>query len=503
VRVLSELTVRKMTSPATPPGEKNVRGLGWDLDSVYSSNRGELFPLGSFGHTGFTGTSIWIDPATDTFVVFLSNRVHPDGKGDVVPLRARVATVVASALTDVPASVRRMRLTGSAFGPAGPAPAPPAADVLAGIDVLRAEGFAPLRGHRVGLLTNHAGLARDGRSTIDLINAAKDVTLVALFSPEHGIRDQVDEPVVSGRDEKTGLPVYSLYGRTERPTPEMLKGIDTLVVDLPDAGVRFYTYKTTLAYAMEAAAKQGVKVMVLDRPNPLGGFRIEGPLLDEDQAAAFVNYFPMPIRHGLTMGEMARLFNAENEIGADLTVVPMRGWRRDLWYDQTGLVWENPSPNIRTMNEAVLYPGLGAIEWTDLSVGRGTGTPFEQVGAPWIDGAALAGALNARHLAGVRFYPVAFTPASSTYTGERCHGVFVLVTDRDALRPVRVGLEIASALERLYPSRYQLDKALPQLGSRATIARIRAGDDPASIAAGWAADEARWRSRVAKYLLYP
>ena len=502
VRVLSALTVAKMTSPATPPGEKNVRGLGWDLDSAYSSNRGELFPLGSFGHTGFTGTSIWIDPATDTFVVFLSNRVHPDGRGDVTPLRARIATVVASALTDVPASVRGMRLTGAAFGPAGPAPASPVGDVLTGVDVLRAEGFAPLAGRRVGLLTNHSGLARDGRTTIDLINDAKGVTLVALFSPEHGIRGQVDEPVLSGRDAKTGLPVYSLYGATRRPTPEMLKGIDTLVVDLQDAGVRFYTYKTTLAYAMEAAARQGVKVMVLDRPDPIGGFRIEGPVVDADQVSDFVNYFPMPVRHGLTLGEMARLFNGENHIGADLTVVPMRGWRRDLWYDQTGLAWVDPSPNLRTVNEAALYPGLGAIEWTNLSVGRGTDTPFEQVGAPWIDGAALAAALNARHLAGVSFYPVSFTPASSTYAGERCHGVFVLVTDRDALRPVRVGLEIAAALERLDPTRYELDKALALLGSRATIGRIRAGDDPAAIAAGWAADEARWRSRIGKYLLY-
>ncbi len=502
VRILSALTVAKMTSPATPAGERNVRGLGWDLDSAYSSNRGELFPIGSFGHTGFTGTSIWIDPATGTFVVFLSNRVHPDGKGDVTPLRARVATVVASALTDVPAAVRAMRLTGSAFGPAGPAPAAPGGDVLAGIDVLRADGFAPLRGRRVGLLTNHSGRARDGRSTIDLLHEAKDVTLVALFSPEHGIRDQVDAPVPSGRDEQTGLPIYSLYGQGQRPTPEMLKGIDTLVVDLQDVGARFYTYKTTMAYAMEAAARQGVKVVVLDRPNPIGGFRIEGPIVDADQLDDFVNYFPMPIRHGLTMGEMARLFNGENKIGADLTVVPMRGWQRDLWYDQTGLAWVNPSPNMRNMNEAALYPGLGAIEWTNLSVGRGTDTPFEQVGAPWIDGVALAGALNARHLAGVRFYPVWFTPASSTYAGERCHGVFILVTDRDALRPARVGLEIASALARLYGAHYELDKALSQLGSRETIARIRAGDDPAAIAAGWAADEARWRSRIGKYLLY-
>jgi len=501
VRVLSPLTVAKMTAPASPPGEANVRGLGWDIDSAYSSNRGELLPLGSFGHTGFTGTSLWIDPLTDTFIVFLSNRVHPDGRGDVVPLRARVATAVAAALTGVAPGAGRAPMTGRDFGASGPAPAPPSGGVLAGIDVLRAGGFARLAGRRVALLTNHTGLARDGRSTIDLLHAAPGLTLVSLLSPEHGIRGGLEGAVAPARDEATGLTIHSLYGETRRPTAAMLEGADTLVIDLADVGARFYTYKTTMAYALEAAGRLGVKVMVLDRPNPIGGFRIEGPTIAPGPDD-FVNYYAMPIRHGLTMGEMARLFNEEQGFGADLEIVEMQGWRRDLWFDQTGLAWVNPSPNMRNLTGAALYPGLGAIERANISVGRGTDTPFEQIGAPWIDGVRLAEAINARGLAGVRVYPVAFTPSAGPYAGEACRGVFFVVTDRDALRPVRLGLEVAAALWSLHGDRFDLDAAAGQFGSREDLARIKAGEDPARVAAGWAAGEAAWRQVWAKYVLY-
>lgn len=503
-RILAPLTVARMTSPATPPGAPNVRGLGWDLDSAYSSNRGEFLPLGSFGHTGFTGTSIWIDPATRVFIVFLSNRVHPDGKGDVTPLRAKVASIVASSLVEVsPATVAQMSWSRRAF--ASQTHVPPEAvrpPVLTGIDVLRAEDFAPLKGLRVGLLTNHTGLARDGSTAIDLLAQAPDVHLVALFSPEHGIRGLLDAPVASATDEKTGLPIYSLYGQTERPTPDMLDGLDAVVIDLQDAGARFYTYMTTMAYVMEAAAARQIKVVVLDRPNPIGGVQIEGPALDP-QAAGFTGYFPaMPIRHGLTMGELARLFNGEKHLGADLTVVAMKNWRRDEWFDQTGLTWVNPSPNLRNLYAAALYPGIGAFEGTNISVGRGTDTPFEQVGAPWIDGRRLADALNARAIAGVRFYPVAFTPASSRFSGQACQGVFIVVTDRDAMRPVRVGVELASALVKLFPGRFDIKAAERLFGSSDELARIAAGDDPASMAASWAGAVARWRLMRAKYLLY-
>ncbi|MGH9160861.1 MAG: exo-beta-N-acetylmuramidase NamZ domain-containing protein [Vicinamibacteraceae bacterium] len=511
-RILSPLTVRMMTRLQTPPTEPNARGFGWDIDSTFSRNRGALLPLGSFGHTGFTGTSLWVDPATRLYVIFLSNRVHPTGEGNVNALRGDVATIAASALANVDdealARADRMRAATVGRSPGRllePDPVEPSASpvrpVLTGIDVLRAERFKRLAGRRIGLVTNHTGLARDRASTIDLLHEAPNLTLVALFSPEHGIRGVLDEKVSSSRDEKTGLPVYSLYGDTRRPTSRMLEGIDTLIVDIQDIGARFYTYTTTMAYVMEEAAKRRIEVIVLDRPNPIGGWQIEGPVQDVE-AMGFTGYFPMPIRHGLTFGELARLFNTENKIRAKLTVVEMEHWRRDAWFDETGQPWTNPSPNMRNMHQAALYTGIGAIEGTNISVGRGTDTPFEQVGAPWIDGNRLAEELNARALAGVRFYPVSFTPASSRYANERCGGVFIIVTDREALQPVRVGLEIASALARLYPAQYELERARRLFGSEDLIVRIRKGDEPADTAASWAEGEARWRLKRAPYLIY-
>ena len=493
VRVLSPAAVDRMTSAATPAAMKDVRGLGWDIDTTYSSNRGDLFPIGaSFGHTGFTGTSLWIDRKSGGYVVFLSNRVHPDGKGDVTALRGRVATIAAAALSERSAQ---------AFAPRdaarlGDAP------VLAGIDVLESDGFALLKGKRVGLVTNHTGVTRRGVSTIDLLAGAPAVTLVALFSPEHGIRGQLDDIVESGRDERTGLPVHSLYGKTRRPTDDMLKGIDTLVIDLQDIGARFWTYATTMEFVVEEAARHRLPVVVLDRPNPIGGVAVEGPMQDAS-AIGFTGYVTLPIRHGVTMGELARLFNAERHVGADLTVVAMRNWRRDAWFDETGAPWVAPSPNMRNLIAATLYPGIGAIEQTNISVGRGTDTPFEQVGAPWIDGTSLAATLNARAIPGVSFYPVAFTPsAGAKYAGQRCNGVFIVVTDRHALEPVRVGVEIASALTRTYRDQFRLDDAATQLGSKRAIASIRAGEDPAAIAASFETDERAWRATREKYLLY-
>ena len=501
-RILSPLAVEKMTTGTTANLDANTRGLGWDIDSSFSANRGELLPIGSFGHTGFTGTSVWIDPVTGLYVVFLSNRVHPDGKGDVTPLRARIATVAASSVTSLPASARDLAWTGHDFGPAGTLDRPAPAPVSSGIDVLRANGFSALKGKRVGLVTNHTGLARDGATTIDLLFAAKDVKLTTLFSPEHGIRGTLDDKVASGTDEKTGLPIHSLYGETRRPTAAMLEGLDVLVIDLQDIGTRFYTYMTTMAYAMEEAAKRRLPVMVLDRPNPINGYQIEGPALDK-ALMGFTGYFPaMPIRHGLTVGELARLFNGENKMGVELTVIEAKNWQRDRWFDETGLPWINPSPNMRNLIQATLYPGIGAIETTNLSVGRGTDAPFEQIGAPWIDGPALSDALNARRIPGVRFYPIRFTPTSSKYAGEACQGVFMIVTDRAALRPVRLGVEIAALLHKMYGPKFDLDAAERLYGSKDGISRIRTGDDPAAIAASWAAAEARWRLLRAPYLLY-
>jgi uncharacterized protein YbbC (DUF1343 family)/CubicO group peptidase (beta-lactamase class C family) len=505
VRVLSPLTVMKMTSPGTPAGMGSVRGLGWDIDTSYSSNRGELLPVGSFGHTGFTGTSVWIDPTTGVYIVLLANRVHPDGKGDATPLRAKVATVVASALRLLPpaSALRERTWTGTDFGATGSVPRrgdEPDGRTLNGIDVLRADGFKLLAGKRVGLVTNHTGRSRQGDATLDLIASAPGVKLVALFSPEHGIRGILDETVPSSTDEKTGLPIHSLYGETRRPTAAMLKGIDTMVIDLQDIGSRFYTYITTMAYVMEESKRLGISVVVLDRLNPINGVQIEGPALDQNELG-FTAYFPMPIRHGMTMGELAKLFNAENNLGVDLTVVELKHWTRDAWFDQTGLSWVNPSPNMRNMVAASLYTGVGAIETSNVSVGRGTDTPFEVVGAPWVDGPRLAAELNARNIPGVRVYPITFTPTASRFANERCEGVFIIVTERERLRPVRLGLELASALYRHHPDQFKIDQ-VGRLFGQDVVKRIRNGEETAAIAASWARAEAQWRTLRAKYLLY-
>ena len=500
-RVLSPLSVRLMTDGSAAGPALEVRGLGWDIDSHLSSVRGDLLPLGSFGHSGWTGSSLWIDRVTQTYVILLSNRVHPRGTGDVRELRERLANIVGGAVVGpLPGGLRQTSQI----------PNPPIVrrtmdrrppPVLTGIDVLVAEQFVALKGRRVALLTNHTGVTQSGESTIDALRGAPGVTLVALLSPEHGIRGSADDRVSSTRDERSGLPVHSLYGDTSRPTDEMLEGIDTIVIDLQDIGSRFYTYMTTVGYVLEEAAKRGLRVVVLDRPNPVNGYQIEGPVQD-DAARGFTAYFPMPVRHGLTLGELTRLFNGENKIGADLTVVPMRNWGRDLWFDETGLAWVNPSPNMRNMHQALLYPGIGALEWSNISVGRGTDSPFEQIGAPWIQAPRLARFLNDRRLAGVRFYPVTFRPAASVYSGELCAGVFIVVTDREALRPVRMAAEIAAALFRLHGSDFDIQQTWKLFGSREQLEALRAGADPAMIASGWRSDEARWRVRRAPYLLY-
>jgi uncharacterized protein YbbC (DUF1343 family) len=505
-RILTPATVEKMTTPATPAGMSSVRGLGWDIDTSFSSNRGELFPIGSFGHTGFTGTSIWIDPSSRSYVIFLSSRLHPDGRGDVTPLRGKVATVAAAALSAAPAaqSLRSAapRMTGSDFGASLATSVRSSDPVLPGIDVLAREGFAVLKGKRVGLVTNHTGRSADGTSTIDRLHKAAGVQLVALFSPEHGIRGILDASVPSTRDDATGLPIHSLYGDTRRPTDAMLAGLDAIVIDLQDIGTRFYTYMSTMGNVMEEAARRKIAVAVLDRPNPVNGWQIEGPSAEEVYDGWLAYIGSMPIRHGMTIGELARLFNEEKKLGVELTVVPVANWRRDYWFDETGLGWVNPSPNMRNLNQATLYPGIGAIEYSNISVGRGTDQPFEQIGAPWIDGRALAGVLNTRALAGIRFYPVTFTPTSSKYAKEQCEGVFMVITNRSALQPVRVGIEVASALSKLYPDRYRLENTERLVGSRQLLERVRAGEDPARLAGSWAAAEARWRLLRAKYLLY-
>ena len=510
VRVLSPLSVAEMTRPRLVSNTGATRGLGWDINTSYSTNRGELFPLGSFGHTGFTGTSIWIDPSSQMFVVFLSNRVHPDGKGDVGPLRGRVASIVAGSITD--ASVAQHAREQSAnyyaetikalqqFAPRNEGTAT-SVKVLTGIDVLERDNFKPLAGLRIGLVTNHTGRNREGRQTIDVLNKAPGVKLVALFSPEHGIRGLADDKISDSKDEATGLPIYSLYGDTRRPKPEQLKQLDALVYDIQDVGVRFYTYISTLGYLLEEAAKAKLPVFVLDRPNPIGGVDVEGPIADSDKLS-FTSYHMIPTRHGLTIGELAQLFNRQRNIGADLRVIKMEGWRRSMWFDETNLTWVNPSPNMRSLGEATLYPGVGLLETTNVSVGRGTDTPFEIVGAPWIQGDKLADYLNQRGIPGVRFVPLRFTPKSSVFKDEQCGGVNIIVTDRVAFRPLLTGIEMALALRQLYPNDWKIDSYLRLLVNADTLERIKRGESAQSIVASWNASLQEFRRARADVLLY-
>jgi uncharacterized protein YbbC (DUF1343 family) len=375
------------------------------------------------------------------------------------------------------------------------------AQTLTGIDVLEAQRFAPLVGKRVGLITNQTGIDRNRRSTIDLLAHAPGVKLVALFSPEHGIRGTLDERVSSSTEAVTGLPVYSLYGETQRPTDAMLKGVDTLVFDIQDAGVRFYTYITTMGYAMEAAAAHHIAFYVLDRPDPLGGDRIEGPMLDRDHTN-FVGYFPMPVRMAMTLGEVAQMFNAEKKIGCDLHIIPMQNWQRRMWFTDTGLPWVNPSPNLRSPTVEILYPGLEILQAGGVSVGRGTNHPFEVFGAPWIAGVELASYLNGRKIPGVRFEPEKFTPDSSLFKGELCQGVKVVLGNRDALESLLMGMEIATALGQLYPGKFEVAKMIELIGNASTIKSLDEGKDPVSILASWDSDIENFQNIREQYLLY-
>ena len=513
-RILSPMGVQRMTEPrpsAGNGGDGNSRGLGWDVYSGFSANRGDLFPIGSFGHTGFTGTGLWLDPSSQTFVVFLSNRVHPklDSKkpADVSSLRGRVASVVASAIVAAPFGNGTVgkRSNEATVASASQPPRPSASSLshsLNGIDVLKRDGFALLKGKRVGLITNHTGLDCDGNPTIDVLHKAPDVKLVALFSPEHGIRGALDqEKIINSTDEKTGLPVFSLYGETRKPTAEMLKDIDVLVFDIQDIGARFYTYISTMGLAMEEAAKNGKTFVVLDRVNPINGTDVEGPLADHDKLS-FIAHHQIPVRHGMTVGELAQLFNKERAINADLQIVRVEDWKRNQWFDETGLTWINPSPNMRSLTEATLYPGVGLIETTNVSVGRGTDTPFELVGAPWIDGRKFAEALNSAKLPGVRFVPVRFTPKASVHKDVECGGVNIIVTDRDRFEAVLLGMELAVQLKKLFAKDFAVDKFTRLLVNQKIYDAYRQDSDSRALKQMWETDLEGFRAIRRKYLLY-
>jgi uncharacterized protein YbbC (DUF1343 family)/CubicO group peptidase (beta-lactamase class C family) len=515
--ILSPLSVEKMTSPEQPPAAPVLRGFGWDIDSPFSSNRGDLLPIGSFGHTGFTGTSLWIDPTTNTYIILLTNAVHPRGKGNAIALRSKVATAVAAALpltADEKDKLRWLSITG--YNEAQSAVRRVSvrnASVKTGLDVLEEHGFDILKSSpgstqskkRIGLLTNQTGIDAQGRRTIDVLVQAPGVSLEAIFSPEHGVTGTLDTTDVNNtKDAATGIPVYSVYGGKDaarRPPEDVMKNLDAVVFDIQDAGARFYTYETTLGYFLEGAAKAGVELIVLDRPDPITGSFVQGPVSDAGREN-FNNYWTVPVRPGMTMGELAKMFNAERGIKAKLTVVPMEGWQRGDWFDSTGLTWVNPSPNLRSMTEAGLYTGVAIIEGTNVSVGRGTDTPFELLGAPWMKSRELAAYLNARGITGVRFVPVTFTPTSAIFNGQTCNGVNILLTDRNGLDAPEMGIELAAALHKLYPADFKMERMTELLVNQSVYDALVEGRDPRRIAQDWQEELEKFELMRKKYLLY-
>lgn len=494
--VLKPETVKLMTSVQTPDWLPR-RGLGWDIDSPYTGLRGNLLPIGGFGHTGWTGTSLWVDPFSETFVIFLSNRNHPSG-GSVIPLQRELGTLAAQAvdgynLLYVPGA---LPVDAKKNAPAPRASVP----VLNGVDVLKREGFARLKGMKVGLVTNHTGQDRERNSTIDLLHKAEGVKLTVLFSPEHGIRGEEDhEKITDTKDAGTGLPVKSLYGKNRSPLPQDLAGLDALVFDIQDIGCRFYTYISTMANCIEQAGKLGVKFIVLDRVNPIGP-GMEGPMLTEPRS--FIATHEIPVRHGMTVGELALLINGERKFGAVVEVVKCEG-PAVQWFDRCGLPWRNPSPNMRSLNAATLYPGVGLLEFCDISVGRGAEAPFSLLGAPYIDELQFAAEMTRAGLPGVGFVPVRFKPEASVFKGRECGGVRIEITNRDVFRPVDLGVVMASTLHRLYGKQAGISKMLKLTGNRETVDAVLAGQSLDEIRVTWEPGLRTFSTVRAPYLLYP
>lgn len=464
----------------------NFRSLGWDVDTGYTRLRGAHFPVGGIGHTGFTGPSMWIDFDTRSMVIFMSNRVHPDGKGSVLDLREEIGTLFAEAI----------------WSPAPPPTFKAEGTVMTGLDVLVADKFQPLLGKRIGLITNHTGQDRKRISTIQHFRDAMDVKLVALFSPEHGIAGVLDEKVGDSQHDQLAIPIFSLYGSTRKPLPDQLANLDALVFDIQDIGCRFYTYISTMGLAMEAAAEAGIPFFVLDRPNPINGLTVDGPQLEG--TPDFVGFHDIPIRHGMTTGELARMFRSEMpELKMlQLEVIPCRGWSRAMFWSETGLPWTNPSPNMRSSQQALLYPGTGLIEMADISVGRGTDTPFEIIGAPYIHDIELARELNRLALPGITFEPITFTPDTSKFAGKICKGIRMTVTNRKKVPVLKLGIALASTLNRLYPGDFDLDKVNRLMKSDKLMAGIREGRDIPSLGKMWKSSIENFKSRRAAYLIY-
>ena len=500
-RILRLASIAALASVASPLADTPWRGIGWELAPPFVANQDRLPPVGAIGHTGYTGTGLWIDLVTRQFVVILTNRVHPDDSGDARPLRAQVLALLASRTAPMSTADMGSRLpwTLPTLRDASRLPTS-TGPVQTGIDVLEAQQFAPLAGMRIGLITNRSGFDARGRRTVDVLARAPGVTLAALFSPEHGLNTDLDAPVGDTRDAATGLVVHSLYGTNQHFPAGSLDGLDALVFDIQDAGVRFFTYETTLGYALEAAAARHIPLFVLDRPDPLGADRFGGPVLDREHES-FTGYFPLPLQPGMTVGELADLFNREKHLGADLRVIPMQAYARSMRLADTGLGWVPLSPNLRTPAQLDLYPDVALLEGANVSVGRGTPHPFEWVGAPWIDATKWADALNALDL-GAHFDAIDFVPTESAWHGQLCHGVSIRLAAKTSRPVARLGLALLSTLHALYPADFDLAATHGSLGSATLWQALDEGatlDKLEAIEAAQDADFAPLRERYLRY----
>ncbi len=493
-QILKPETVRLMSSVQSPSNIPAQRGLGFDIASPYASLRGDLFPKGSFGHTGWTGTSLWIDPASETFVIFLSNRNHPSG-GNVLGLRRKLGTLAAEA-TGFDFSTVKNTL------PQVVKKTPKLPNILNGIDVLERDQFATLKGMRVGLITNQTGINRRGVTTIDLLHRSDKVDLKLIFGPEHGIRGKFDDKVEDGVDDKTKLPVVSLYAGEDRrkPKAEHLAQIDALVFDMQDIGTRFYTFISTMGLAMEAAEEAGLTFFVLDRVNPIGALKVAGPLRDGEPT--FTSFHNVPVQHGMTIGEIARLYQKEHCPKLKLTVIPVENWKRGMRFDESGLPWVKPSPNMPNLTAATLYPGLGLLEFTNVSVGRGTTLPFEVFGAPFIDEVAFTQKLKTAKLPGLDFVPIRFTPKASKFASGECGGVRIILKDPSECPSVELGVLLARTLRELYPDQWETKNLKTLLRHPKTEAAIKGLKPGKEIVKSWEKELERFALRRAGVLLY-
>jgi uncharacterized protein YbbC (DUF1343 family) len=490
-KVLAESSVdRMMTVFDVPAG---LRAPGWDVRSSLSLNRSERWSHRAIGHGGYTGTALWIDPTRDLFVVFLSNRVHPDGKGAITPLVARIGTIAVDASD---AAEGRLPPLPECEGTAGAAPAV-TTSVMTGIDVLAAEQFRRLAGKRIALLSNGAARARDGRTTFKVLKDALGPRLTLVFTPEHGFGADAEGKIADGTLD--GVQAKSLYGERLSPEDEVLSVFDTLVVDLPDVGARFFTYGATLHRVLRVLSTKGKSVLVLDRPNPYGGVQVDGPT--EVPSGAFVQHHPIPILHGLTLGELAWLLDADEHLGTKLDVVTVRGWRRGSWFDETGLTWTPPSPNLPSFQSALAYPAAALVEGTNVSVGRGTKEPFEVIGAPWMNPVAIIRSLATMAVAGVAFEATRFTPTSSRYASQDIPAIRMKIVDRTVYRPVRTGLAIAAALRAAHPTDWDAAALDGMIGAKLAAA-VREGQPIGALEASYRSDAAAFAAKRNKHLLY-